>query len=320
MTIVAYASALPNPSGGQSDKTVDLAETPLPVAEVQVYGAGVDTDDAEAQISYDWTILRQPDGPPAAWKDNASAVANPVLASLQTWGNYRLFLVVTNQNTGLSSEANPLKAPNSAFVHVRMSSVRKSLEKPAPGERNHWMQLHKLADILENLESATDPDPTILTTGVDGTWTPEGYRPGVIVTPGYAPPAFTGDTDQLVMGTALHYFHVHQTLRLYNWNVVLQDGGDVAPGTAYRFRLKTGTADDLRAETMIATVSLDLTGAPLVARGPLVLTKTLGDGTYLEIPAGSFIGVYCVACPQESAGDRIGGGMSVTLFTKRVAS
>lgn len=315
--IIAYASAAANPAGGQVDKTVNLAASPLPLGDLQFYGDAVDTEDAEAQWAFEWTILRQPAGPSAAWKDGANEVQNPILTGVQTWGNYRLFLVVTNLNTSETSETNPLKAPNSAFCHVRLLSPRKGIEKPAPGERNHWTQLHKLADLLELLETDADPSPIVLSANVDGTWTAEGYRPGVIVTPDYIPPP--NDDSERPWGQAHHYFYVHEALRLSTWSVVLQDGGS-AGASAYRFRIKVGDAAAVKANTMTGYASLDLTGAPDDDRAPLVLSKTLGGGLYIDIPAGSYVGVFCIASPSESSGAKVGGGMSITLHAKRVTA
>lgn len=183
MAIVAYTSAQPNPQVTQLDKVIDLSTTPLPVALAQLYGDAVDSTDPAPVFTFAWTILAKPPTSAAAFVD--PALQDPELGPIDVWGNYRLFLVATNTNSGETSETNPLKAPNTAFVHVRCLGAQLGLEKPAPGERNwherYWELVEELegggaggvsnfVDLLDILALATPPTPANLQTLVDGSY------------------------------------------------------------------------------------------------------------------------------------------------------
>jgi hypothetical protein len=57
--------------------------------------------------------------------------------AINTWSSLRVFLIVTNQTTSETSETDPLLAPDSAFVTVRVKSEHAGIEKLAPGARNY---------------------------------------------------------------------------------------------------------------------------------------------------------------------------------------
>jgi len=310
--ITAYASAVANPIPSRFDRVFYLADTPLPIAEVPLYGAGVDTEDGGAVWAYTWTAIREPPGAAGAWKDGLNNVQNPTWEDLQVWGNWRFFLVVTNTNTNETSETDPLKAPNSAFVHIRLKSERKGLEKPAPGERNHWAQLWDLFDTVEGLESAEDGDPVLFTAQVAGTLTYTGFRPWLVVTPGYDDPEFLEDPPEF--SPALCLFHVPETMLLTRWSVALQDGGSTSPGEEYAFKLAFGTEANAEANTLVADDNTELSGEdPPTPRRPMLLSVTLEEP--IELAANSVIGVLCTACPQPP--NEPGGGMTVTIVCKR---
>jgi hypothetical protein len=99
---------------------------------------------------FKWYLLEGPSGHGASLID--STIQQPVLQNIDTWGNYRLMLVVTN-NVGTKSEEDPLLAPDSAFMTVRLISASLDLEKPARGERNWEGAYHTAIAGLETLHS-----------------------------------------------------------------------------------------------------------------------------------------------------------------------
>lgn len=150
MTVVAYASAAPSPIPSRQDAF--LQQQNLPIASVSLYGAGVDTANPGASFSYSWFILKKPTGSTAAL--NSSSLQNPTLQNVDIWGNYRLFLVVTNTTTGVSSETDPVVAPASAFVQARVRSTTLQIEKPAAGERDWNSVAWRWVEELETLGTA----------------------------------------------------------------------------------------------------------------------------------------------------------------------
>ena len=94
--------------------------------------------------TYKWTIVGGPQSNTASL--SSTTAANPTLNSIDQWGNYRLFLIITN-GEGVGSESNPLKAPDSAFCTVRMKGETIGLQRPAPGERNwHYPSISDVND------------------------------------------------------------------------------------------------------------------------------------------------------------------------------
>jgi hypothetical protein len=97
-------------------------------------------------VQWQWYILDKPDGSSAAFND--STLQNPTLNNVDVWGNYLLFLTVKD-DLGEWSEEDPLLAPDSAVVHMRVEGQRTDVQKVASGERNHSRVLHEWADQLE---------------------------------------------------------------------------------------------------------------------------------------------------------------------------
>ena len=166
MPIIAYASGaqnLPNESPPSSfreenDPVITLANTNLPV-DVNLYGNAVDSSDNAPVFLYQWSILSQTHQDPQISLSGGGAVQNPVLEQVNTWGNVRCFLVVTNQNSGETSETDPLRAPSSAFVTVRLKSPSAVIQKIASGERNWHNDADEWATAIENLASGNQGLP-----------------------------------------------------------------------------------------------------------------------------------------------------------------
>jgi len=164
MTVIAYTSAAPSPKVSQVDATVGQASLPQ---NIQLYGAGDDTADPMATFTYLWSIISAPPGSTASL--SSSTAQNPTLNGVNVWGNYILMLVATSSTSG-ASESNPLMAPDTARVGVRVTSASAGLEKTARGERNwfvpgYWPVVDKveqLDQIVSTLAVSAQPNGTLL--------------------------------------------------------------------------------------------------------------------------------------------------------------
>ena len=144
--ITAYASTNSDPKNNPSvDGTVaqaDLATTKT----LQLYAAGEDSEDANATLVPSWHLIK-PSG------SLASIDASNVLQSIDTWGNYLCFLIMVKTVGGQStySERDPLLAPASAFVTIRVPSTGFSLQKPAKGSREWQSRAYEWVTALEGM-------------------------------------------------------------------------------------------------------------------------------------------------------------------------
>ena len=171
MTIIAYASG--NSSVNNSpptnftqahDPVITMANTALPtVGGVNLYGNAGDSGDATATFTYAWSILSQSHQSPSA-SFVSNTLQNPTVGEVSTWGNIRCFLVVTNISTQQTSETDPLKAPDSAFVTVRVKSSSAAIQKIAAGERNWNDDADAWVQAIEDISAGANglPDHTIL--------------------------------------------------------------------------------------------------------------------------------------------------------------
>ncbi len=152
MAIVAYASANADPANNPAvDYTVDLSSLTLPQSSLQIYGAAADSSDGSATFSWQWYIMGKPSGSSVAL--SSATAQNPLVNVVDTWGNVRLFLVATNTSTSVTSSTDPLRAPSSAFVVVRVLSTNQGIQKPAAGERNWFDDLAVWADRIEAMSA-----------------------------------------------------------------------------------------------------------------------------------------------------------------------
>jgi hypothetical protein len=162
MAIIAYASGSANPTVSQVRPIIDLNDGDTLPADVNLYGGAIDSLNGGATFSFSWHLLKKPAGSNAQLSN--SFVANPVLQDVDVWGNYRLFLIATNVSTGVTSERDPLKAPNSAFIQLGVKSENKALEKPAIGERDWNDRYNHSIDVLEQVGIDLDALETTVAT------------------------------------------------------------------------------------------------------------------------------------------------------------
>lgn len=154
--------ALPVANAG-SDQVIAFASLPTTA---NLTGGGTPGTGGSSIVSYSWSLLEKPAGSSAAL--SSTTAQNPTLNAVDTWGNYRLLLVVTDDIAQVS-ESDELLAPNSAFVQVRVSGQYAGLQKPAPGERD-WDSLYH--DLVEEVETQrNDQDSHTIASHADTTAT-----------------------------------------------------------------------------------------------------------------------------------------------------
>lgn len=229
MPVIAYASGaqnLPNESppvsfGQEHDPIVSQDDLPL---DVLLYGNAADSNDAGAVFTYQWSILAQNQQDPQVALSAGGLAQNVTVSNISDWGNIRCFLIVTNQNTGETSQSDPLRAPDSAFVTIRVRSSSAEIQKIAAGERNWHDDADEWAQAIEDISAGnnglpphTIPDHTdvVSTTGADL---------DVLSGGGYA-------LDPDNPGTALHIHagdHVDEASRNTRGTVRVEDAGGPA--------------------------------------------------------------------------------------------
>lgn len=150
--IITYTSSQPSPVASQHDKIIDLASVSLPQTNIQLYGQAQDSNHPSASFLYSWS-LSKPSGSSATL--SSTTIQNPILNNVDIWGNYRLFLIATNTSTGETSQSDAILAPQSSFVHIRVLSENKGLQKPSTGEKN-WSSIYNtLVEEVEHFSGAT---------------------------------------------------------------------------------------------------------------------------------------------------------------------
>jgi hypothetical protein len=147
MALIAYASRDPLPIINPSvDEVVSAAFVP---DSFDFFSDAVDTLNPGGPFSYFWTILSEAVPGSASFALGSGPTDKTTTIEINAWSNTRLFMVVTNTATMETSETNPLLAPDSAFVHLRVTSVNEGIQKHAPGERNYFDGLYDWADAIE---------------------------------------------------------------------------------------------------------------------------------------------------------------------------
>lgn len=125
-------------------------------------GTGTPGTGGTSITGYAWTLVGKPPGSSASL---TGASTSTVTLVPDVVGNYRLFLVVTD-NVGNVSEDNPFLAPDAAFTQYRVTLTETGLQKPAPGERNYTELDHEVIDYLEDTVAEKIAPATTTTLGV----------------------------------------------------------------------------------------------------------------------------------------------------------
>ena len=161
MSIVAFASANQNPvANPNQDPQVDLQDPLIVLPQnVMVHAGCVDDSGNPGPFTYQWYLMAKPPGSAAALDDET--ITSPTLEDVDIWGNYRLFVVATNTATGETSQADPLRAPSSAFCVVRVISPKQGIQKMAAGERNWFNEAWTWAQRIEDFQAGLAPHKII---------------------------------------------------------------------------------------------------------------------------------------------------------------
>jgi len=121
----------------------------LPVAEHQLDGEA--SGGSGVFVSWAWYLIDKPEGS-GAGIDNAT-LEDPKIIGIDLPGTYMAFLVVED-DLGEFSETKRTLAPDSAYVHVRVSTENLALNKPAAGERNYHRQIQAAIDAIDDVDAA----------------------------------------------------------------------------------------------------------------------------------------------------------------------
>jgi hypothetical protein len=129
--------------------TSTLSQAALPTTINNISITAVDSADPTPNFTYSTHLISKPTGSTAS-VINAST-NSPDITGIDTWGNYRLFVIVQNVDNGSITEQDPLKAPASSFFTIKVQSTEASLTKPSAGERNWTDQYHAVVAKVEQL-------------------------------------------------------------------------------------------------------------------------------------------------------------------------
>lgn len=130
-------------------------------------GSGTPGTGASSITGYAWSILAKPPGSACAIISGGST-ATPTVGPIDVWGNYRFFLVVTDNLGQVSANAplsysegpTPLARQSDAVVYLRVTGSKTGLQQPASGEQNSGPLTNAWATAIEGLDAATDPATT----------------------------------------------------------------------------------------------------------------------------------------------------------------
>ena len=153
-----------------------VQQTNLP-AQVPITATAVDSEEPTRDpnnFNYSWTIV---DNPPGSTYTIADPTNRTASGFINIWGTVRIFCIATNPDTGISSETDPLQAPNSHFCDIAVTHARTVLKKPARSQRNWHDEYWAVVDWLSNntIENATavpfankddEPDRTTRVSGL----------------------------------------------------------------------------------------------------------------------------------------------------------
>lgn len=252
MTIIAYASGvntLPNESPPvsytqTSDPVVTLANTNLP-SDINIYGNAVDSADNAPVFTWAWSIVSQTHQSPAISLSGGGTIQSPVVQAINTWGNTRCFLVATNATSGATSETDPLRAPDSAFVTIRVRSAGAALQKIAAGERNWNNDADEWVQAIEDIHAGANGLPAHTLTQHSDVTTSTGVDLDALTGGGYA-----NDPDA-VTPNANGALHIHTGPQV-------DEATRVARGTI-KIENAAGPARAINVEKMVLTASITST-------------------------------------------------------------
>ena len=156
--------------------TSTLSQAALPTTVTNFNISATDTADPTPTFTYAAYLLAKPTGSNASLTN--STTNSPDLINIDTWGNYRIFVIVRNTENNATSETDPLKAPASSFFTIKVQSTEASLTKPSAGERDWTTQYHavvnQVEDLTEIINNNLQEDGSFGTSVSDATATSQG--------------------------------------------------------------------------------------------------------------------------------------------------
>jgi hypothetical protein len=147
------------------DQTFAVAD--LPVATVTLAGSGTPGTGGSSITGYLWALVSKPAGSACAIIAGGTTNA-PQIGPLDVWGNYRLFLVVTDNLGNASANdiltyqegADATARLTDAVVYLRVGGDLTGLEKPVASEQNWTEAYADLVGEVETLAVGTAPATT----------------------------------------------------------------------------------------------------------------------------------------------------------------
>jgi hypothetical protein len=130
--------------------TSSIFQSALPTLINNITITAVDSADPSPTFVYSAHLIAKPTGSNASLTNTSTN--SPDLINVDTFGNYRIFVIVQNSDNGATTETDPLQAPASSFFTLQVKANETALTKPAAGERNWTTQYHAMVDVVEDLK------------------------------------------------------------------------------------------------------------------------------------------------------------------------
>lgn len=270
--------ALPLANAG-TDQTFAVAD--LPVASVTLGGSGTPGTGGSSITGYTWYLVAKPAGSTCAIIAGGSTAA-PQIGPVDVWGNYRLFLVVTDNlgNASLNDAAtyqegsSAVARQSDAMIYLRVGGDLTGLEKPCDTEQN-WRNLYGDAvGEIETLAEGTEPattttlgtielDEAPVSAGSPKAVTRDRVAFSMRIAGKIAPTPTSGNPAQSTAQIRVP----ENGLTLVLASVTLADGGATGR-TAYTFSAYRQNAGDFEAGTFGAALVNKTLNAPGTANKP----------------------------------------------------
>jgi hypothetical protein len=352
--IIAYASANADPINNPAvDAEVDLATASTPVS-VTLYGDAVDTVNAGASFSFQWSLLdSDATNPPTL---SSTTTQNITVNNISAWHNIRVHLVATNTATSETSETDILLAPTASFSEIRVLSAEQGIQKPAKNSRNWEPVLEDWADAIEggvslsvnelsDVTNATGAQLDILVGGGDAeqTGTALHTHTGAHITNATATTAGVVQLEETSSAVGVPRVLVNERVILTGTSDRSIDTGGVVEEivtSSIPHVLWSATRSELKVHAF--TIALADSGAGgtftfqlysgsvaqynagtlsaigvslgMSPAGNVPITKAVAFASPVTVSAGDVLGLVCIASPAVGSGGQM---LSVTVECER---
>ena len=317
--IITHVGFLANPINSP-DRLETRALSAIVGQSFDIYAEAIDTNNAGASFSFQWSILNPRTGQTAT-VTNANQAQALLSNFAAVWGDVRVFCVATNTPTQETSESDPLSAPGSSFLTVELTSAQRSLTLPAIGARDWYKSSDLVTGALEALNipqgissaavnnagnliltlsdaSTIDAGPVVGADGADGADGAAGpagpsqraYMFNATLTHWFEPSSstlhagFSPTKAEVIAGPWL----LPQNLSLKHISVSAQNGGPLS--NAITFKPFTATQAGWVSNT-ISTLSLPVTLTASAANTPLTGYANTPTNSQITVTGGDVLGV-----------------------------